>query len=81
MYGNAAVISYVRLTQQGGAAPVTASAEETRVWEKRDSKWVLVSGCGPGWMRAPSMMSIACLGVECLSPTRVHAGALPQKHQ
>lgn len=64
MYGNAAVISYVRLTQKGGAAPVTASAEETRVWEKRDGKWVLVSGWGPGWMRAPYMMCIACLGVE-----------------
>ena len=40
--GNAAVISYVKLTQQtsSGKPPVTIQESETRVWEKRDSKWV-----------------------------------------
>jgi len=40
---DAALISYVRLTQKGGSSPVTARAEETRAWEKRGGKWVLVS--------------------------------------
>uniref|UniRef100_A0A7S2VV91 Calcium/calmodulin-dependent protein kinase II association-domain domain-containing protein n=1 Tax=Chlamydomonas chlamydogama TaxID=225041 RepID=A0A7S2VV91_9CHLO len=40
--GDCAVITYVRLTQKGGSAPVTARAEETRVWEKRGGNWVLV---------------------------------------
>ncbi|GAX79952.1 hypothetical protein CEUSTIGMA_g7391.t1 [Chlamydomonas eustigma] len=39
---DAAVISYVRLTQKGGPNPVTAKAEETRIWEKRSGSWVLV---------------------------------------
>ncbi len=43
VYGDAAIISYVRLTQKGGSSPVTARAEETRVWEKREgARWVLV---------------------------------------
>jgi hypothetical protein len=40
--GNAAVISYVKLTQQTlpGKPPVTMQESETRVWEKRCNKWV-----------------------------------------
>ncbi|KXZ53868.1 hypothetical protein GPECTOR_6g786 [Gonium pectorale] len=38
-----AVVSYVRLTQKlVNGASVTVSAEETRVWEKKDGKWVHV---------------------------------------
>jgi hypothetical protein len=42
--GNAAVISYVRLTQQTspGKPPVTTQQSETRVWEKRNNEWVNV---------------------------------------
>jgi hypothetical protein len=42
--GNAAVISYVKLTQQTslGKSPVTMQESETRVWEKRGNKWVNV---------------------------------------
>ncbi|GIM14833.1 hypothetical protein Vretimale_17720 [Volvox reticuliferus] len=38
-----AVVSYIRLTQKlVGGAPTTVQAEETRVWEKKDSGWVHV---------------------------------------
>ena len=37
---NAAVVSYVRLTQKSDAGGVaTISSEETRVWEKKDGRW------------------------------------------
>ena len=36
-----AVISYTRLTQKGGASPVTAEAQETRVWKKEGGAWKL----------------------------------------
>jgi hypothetical protein len=42
MLGNdAAVLSYVRLTQSvvPGGAPETARMEETRVWQRIDGKW------------------------------------------
>ncbi|MFO1019145.1 MAG: DUF4440 domain-containing protein [Planctomycetales bacterium] len=38
--GNAAVLTYIRLTQVVGAnGPVSSSAEETRVWEKKGNGW------------------------------------------
>ncbi|MEZ6099030.1 MAG: DUF4440 domain-containing protein [Pirellulaceae bacterium] len=38
---DAAVVSYVRLTQVVGAdqAPVTRVSEETRVWQRQDGQW------------------------------------------
>lgn len=37
---NAAIISYVRLTQKSDASDVsTAASEETRVWERSDGGW------------------------------------------
>ena len=40
---NAAVVTYVRLTQKlVGGAPATVAAEETRVWEQRDGAWLHV---------------------------------------
>jgi hypothetical protein len=38
---DAAVLSYVRLTQylDGAGAPQTGRVEETRVWQKVDGKW------------------------------------------
>jgi calcium/calmodulin-dependent protein kinase (CaM kinase) II len=38
---NAAVISYVRLVQKldDAGKPVTASSEETRVWQKLGGRW------------------------------------------
>jgi hypothetical protein len=38
---DAAVVSYVRLTQSAGenGEPLTALCEETRVWERRDGRW------------------------------------------
>ena len=38
---NSAIISYTRLTQKLNAegAPITALAEETRVWEKKGAAW------------------------------------------
>jgi calcium/calmodulin-dependent protein kinase (CaM kinase) II len=50
--GDAAVVSYVRLTQgvDAGGAPTTARAEETRVWQKIGGSWKHVhfhrSNCG-----------------------------------
>ncbi|GLI71410.1 hypothetical protein VaNZ11_016538, partial [Volvox africanus] len=38
-----AVVSYIRLTQKlVGGASVTVQAEETRVWEKKEGRWVHV---------------------------------------
>lgn len=41
---NAVVLSYTRLDQfvNGNQVPDTKSCSETRVWEKRDGKWVHV---------------------------------------
>ena len=40
---DAAVVSYVRLTQaMKEAGPVTVSANETRVWQRKDGKWLNV---------------------------------------
>jgi hypothetical protein len=37
---DAAVISYVRLVQKlSDGHPVTTATEETRVWQRRDSRW------------------------------------------
>ena len=38
---DAAVVSYVRLTQINATAPLheTTCAEETRVWQRRDGQW------------------------------------------
>ncbi|MEY4395489.1 MAG: DUF4440 domain-containing protein [Gemmataceae bacterium] len=42
--GNMAVIAYIRLVQKLNAqgAPITATSAETRVWEKKDGRWVHV---------------------------------------
>ncbi|HVJ80999.1 MAG TPA: DUF4440 domain-containing protein [Planctomycetia bacterium] len=42
--GSVGVVCYVRLTQSlsGSGAPVTRSAEETRIWEKTASGWKLI---------------------------------------
>lgn len=39
--GDVAVIAYVRLTQKldAAGAPLTASCEETRVWQRMDGRW------------------------------------------
>lgn len=38
-----AVVTYIRLTQKlVNGAPVTVAAEETRVWELKNGKWVHV---------------------------------------
>jgi calcium/calmodulin-dependent protein kinase (CaM kinase) II len=39
--GDAAVVSYVRLSQRldDAGKPVTARTEETRVWHRRDGRW------------------------------------------
>lgn len=41
LMGEAAVVTYVRLTQQTGndGQPVTAVNEETRIWQKSDGRW------------------------------------------
>jgi calcium/calmodulin-dependent protein kinase (CaM kinase) II len=37
---DAAIVSYVRLTQRAGTAgPTTAATEETRVWQRQGGKW------------------------------------------
>ena len=38
---DSAVVSYVRLVQKldGSGSPITASSEETRVWQKIDGQW------------------------------------------
>lgn len=41
--GQAAVVTYVRLQQrEGNGSHLTFASEETRVWEKRDGKWMHV---------------------------------------
>lgn len=42
--GNMAVIAYIRLVQKLNpqGAPITAASAETRVWEKKDGRWVHV---------------------------------------
>lgn len=41
--GDAAILTYVRLTQKVvGGAHVTVATEETRVWEKKAGAWKLV---------------------------------------
>jgi len=44
LVGDVAVLCYVRLTQSLNAegAPVTSSVEETRVWQRKDGRWVHV---------------------------------------
>jgi len=38
--GDAAILSYIRLTQVAGAnGPGTSAAEETRVWQKKGESW------------------------------------------
>lgn len=41
LLGDAAVVSYVRLTQRlnEAGAPITTAFEETRVWQKQKSGW------------------------------------------
>jgi ketosteroid isomerase-like protein len=41
--GDAAILTYVRLTQKHvGGVHVTVATEETRVWEKKGGQWKLV---------------------------------------
>lgn len=40
LFGDVAVLTYVRLNQRLGAAgPATTATEETRVWHRRDGRW------------------------------------------
>jgi ketosteroid isomerase-like protein len=41
LMGDAAIVSYVRLSQKADAAgsPLTVAFEETRVWQKKEGKW------------------------------------------
>ena len=41
LYGDVAVIAYVRLVQRvgGDGAPTTSASAETRVWQRRAGKW------------------------------------------
>src|SRR5690606_31559639 len=44
LMGDVAVLSYVRLTQSLNAegAPVTSGVEETRVWQRKEGRWLHV---------------------------------------
>jgi hypothetical protein len=44
LMGDVAVVSYVRLNQRvdGEGRPSTAGFEETRVWQRRDGRWLHV---------------------------------------
>jgi calcium/calmodulin-dependent protein kinase (CaM kinase) II len=44
LLGDTAIVTYVRLTQRlnSAGAMITTSCEETRVWQRQDSRWRLV---------------------------------------
>ncbi|KAI1236413.1 hypothetical protein IHE44_0001705 [Lamprotornis superbus] len=61
---DAACIAYIRLTQyiDGQGRPRTTQSEETRVWHRRDGKWLNVHYHCSGAPAAPLQCSGLCLG-------------------
>lgn len=71
---DAACIAYIRLTQyiDGQGRPRTTQSEETRVWHRRDGKWLNVHYHCSGAPAAPLQWSwkMGMLGQESLSSTK-----------